>query len=237
MIRTLFISALLLLTLNARENPFFPSTGEKDIPVTTNEDNSQTPLKRAAITLPTQARVLQKVTIEFKNLDGSVENKSIELENSVDWHLPIFISQSYAENPTAAQKEAVTVPVAKQKNVEPAPATPIVQKKTAPKAKETTFENIASIPFLNISSSSKSLKLTTNDEAIRNFLLVNPHRIVIDFKKDTEIKGLIKKVEGNIFKKVRIGNHDGYYRVVVELDGHYRHDFKKVADGYLIELK
>lgn len=238
MIRTLFISALLLLTLNARENPFFPSTGEKDIPVTTNEDNSQTPLKRAAITLPTQARVLQKVTIEFKNLDGSVENKSIELENSVDWHLPIFISQSYAETPSAAQKEAVTVPVAKQKNVEPAPAipvVPVVQNKSIPK--DAQYEDIVSIPFLKISSSSKNLKLTTNDEAIRNFLLVNPHRIVIDFKKETEIKGLIKKVEGNIFKRVRIGNHDGYYRVVVELDGHYRYDFKKVADGYFVELK
>lgn len=233
MIRALFISTLLLFILHARENPFFPSTGEKDIPITTNEDNSQTPLKRAAITLPTQARVLQKVTIEFKNLDGSVENKSIELDNSVDWHLPIFISQSYAETTNGVKSEA-------------APATPVVpvvqkktapQKKTTPKAKEATSENILSIPFLKISSSAKSLKLTTNDEAIRNFLVVNPHRIVIDFKKDTDMKSYVKKVEGNIFKEVRIGNHDGYYRVVVELDGHYRYDFKKVADGYLVELK
>lgn len=227
MIRTLFISTLLLFTLHARENPFFPSTGEKDIPVTTNEKSTQTPLKRAAITLPTQARVVQKVTIEFKNLDGSVENKSIELDNYVDWHLPIFISQSYDQTTNGLNPEGTPV----------TPVVPIVQKKNAPKTKEAKFENIASIPFLKISSSSKSLKLTTNDEAIRNFLLVNPHRIVIDFKKETDIKSLIKKVEGNIFKRVRIGNHDGYYRVVVELDGHYRHNFKKVADGYLIELK
>jgi hypothetical protein len=225
LIRTLFISTILLFTLHARENPFFPSTGEKDIPVTTNEQSEQTPLKRAAITLPTQARVVQKVTIEFKNLDGSVENKSIELDNTVDWHLPIFISQSYDQTSNGAKPEAAPA----------IPVVPVVKKKSIPK--DAQYEDIVSIPFLKISSSSKSLKLTTNDEAIRNFLLVNPHRIVIDFKKDTEIKGLIKKVEGNIFKKVRIGNHDGYYRVVVELDGHYRHDFKKVADGYLIELK
>lgn len=222
MIRTLFISILLLCTLYARENPFFPSTGEKDIPVTTNEQNEQTPLKRAAITLPTQARVLQKVTIEFKNLDGSIENKSIEIDNTVDWHLPIFISQSYAENTNSVKQETAS-------------ATPVVQKKSAPEDAE--YENIVSIPFLKISSSSKTLKLTTSDEAIRNFLLVNPHRIVIDFKKETDIKSHIKKIEGNIFKKVRIGNHDGYYRVVVELDGHYRHDFKKVAEGYLVVLK
>lgn len=222
MIRTLFISILLLSSLHARENPFFPSVGEKDIPVTTNEESPQIPLKRAAIVLPTQARVLQKVTIEFKNLDGSVEYKSIELDNSVDWHLPIFISQSYAEAANGVKQEAAS-------------AAPAIQKKSPPK--DAQYENIFSIPFLKMSSSSKNLKLTTGDEAVRNFMLVNPHRIVIDFKKETDIKSYIKKVEGNIFKEVRIGNHDGYYRVVVELDGHYRYDFKKVADGYLVELK
>lgn len=230
MIKVLFTSALLLFTLNARENPFFPSNGEKDILLTTNKDSSQTPLKRAAISLPTQARVLQKVTIEFKNLDGSVETKSIELENSVDWHLPIFISQSYSETPNTVQMEAATAPVTKQKNVELVP-----QKKSAPK--ETKYEDIASIPFLKLYASGKNLKLVTSDEMIRNFLIVDPHRIVIDFKKETDIKSYVNKIPKNIFKEVRIGNHDGYYRVVVELDGLYRYDFKKISDGYLVELK
>ncbi len=230
MIKVLFTSALLLFTLNARENPFFPSNGEKDILLTTNQDSSQTPLKRAAITLPTQARVLQKVTIEFKNLDGSVETKSIEVENSIDWHLPIFISQSYSETPNAIQMEASTAPIAKQKNAEPAP-----QKKNV--SKETKYEDIASIPFLKLYASGKNLKLVTSDEMIRNFLIVDPHRIVIDFKKETDIKSYVNKIPNNIFKEVKIGNHDGYYRVVVELDGLYRYDFKKISEGYLVELK
>ncbi|MDO9266946.1 MAG: AMIN domain-containing protein [Sulfurimonas sp.] len=230
MIKVLFTSALLLFTLNARENPFFPSNGEKDIFLTTNKDSSQTPLKRATIALPTQARVLQKVTIEFKNLDGSVETKNIELENSVDWHLPIFISQSYSETPNAVQMEAATAPVTKQKKVEPAP-----QKKSVPK--ETKYENIASIPFLKLYASGKNLKLATGDEMIRNFLIVNPHKIVIDFKKETDIKSYVFEIPKSVFKEVSIGNHDGYYRVAIELDGLYRYDFKKISDGYLVELK
>ncbi len=231
MIKVIFISALLLLTLNARENPFFPSTGEKDILITTNNNGSQTPLKRAAIALPTQARVLQKVTIEYKNLDGSVESKSIEVENSVDWHLPIFISQSYQEVPNnAIQVEATAAPVPKKKKIEP-----IVEEKSV--QKETKYENIASISFLKLYSSDKSLKLVTSDEMIRNFLIVNPHKIVIDFKKETDIKSYIFKIPKNIFKEIGIGNHDGYYRVAIELDGLYRYDFKKISDGYLIELK
>jgi len=218
LIRVLFISALLLLALNARENPFFPSSGEKDIPISSNENRSKEPLKRAAIALPAQARILQKVTIEYKNLDGTVENKSIELDNSVDWHLPVFISQSYLEIPKITKSEDALA-------------------KNEVKQKESTHKTIASIENLSLLSLGKSLKIVTTDVIIRNFLLVHPHRIVIDFKKDEDVKNYVKKDSQNIFKEVRIGNHDGYYRVVVELDGYYRYDLKKVSDGYQIELK
>lgn len=232
MIKVLFISTLLLFTLNARENPFFPSTGEKDILITTNENGAQTPLKRATIALPTQARVLQKVTIEYKNLDGSLETKTIELENSVDWHLPIFISQNYSDVPNnTIHVEATAAPVKKKKKVEP-----VVNQKKSPQT-DTKFENIASIPFLKLYSSGKNLKLVTDDEMIRNFLIVNPHKIVIDFKKETDIKSYVFETSKNIFKEVSIGNHEGYYRVAIELDGLYRYDFKKISEGYLVELK
>jgi hypothetical protein len=213
LIKILFIFALLLASLNARENPFFPTVGEKDIPFTSNENRDKEPLKRATMTLPAQARILQKVTIEFKNLDGSLESKSIELDNSVDWHLPIFISQSYSTIPT---ETSASIPDQKQK---------------------TKYKSIASTKDLKFYSSGKKLKLITNDNIKRDFLLVDPHRIVVDFKKDTDIKSYIKKIPKNIFKGVRIGNHKGYYRAVIELDGYYRYKINKISEGYLIELR
>ncbi|TKI68605.1 AMIN domain-containing protein [Sulfurimonas crateris] len=218
MIRVLLISSLIFLSLGARENPFFPSDGERDILITSNEESDTQPLKRAAITLPSQARVLQKVTIEFKNLDGSVESKSIELSNKVDWHIPIFITQSYAQQENSTQLQAVQQ----------------VQKSVP---KKESYKNIASIEYLSLLSYQKSLKLVTKDRALRNFMLVNPHRLVIDFKRDSNMKSYVKKIPNSIFKEVRIGNHDGYYRAVIELDGLYRYGFKKIAEGYLIELK
>jgi len=218
LIRVLLISSLIFLSIEARENPFFPSDGERDILITSNKESDTQPLKRAAITLPSQARVLQKVTIEFKNLDGSIESKSIELSNAVDWHIPIFITQSYTQQESPAKIEAVSNT---QKSV----------------TKKESYQKIASIKHLSLYSSQKSLKLLTKDEALRNFLLVNPHRLVVDFKRDSSMKSYVKKIPNSIFKEVRIGNHDGYYRVVVELDGLYRYDFKKVVDGYIIKLK
>jgi len=206
------------LFLDARENPFFPSEGERDILITSNEESDTQPLKRAAITLPSQARVLQKVTLEFKNLDGSIESKSIELNNDVDWHLPVFITQSYLQQEESVKPQSVKVS----------------QKSTL--AKE-SYQNIASIKHLSLLASQKSLKLVTKDEALRNFMLVNPHRLVIDFKREDSFKSFVKKIPQSIFKEVRIGNHDGYYRAVIELDGLYRYDFKKIQDGYLIELR
>ncbi len=156
------------------EKILFPSDGERDMLVTSNEKRDSKPLKRATITLPPQARVLQKVTIEFKNLDGSIENKSIELDNAVDWHLPLFISQSYAQQDSSIQSQTK---VSTQKTTQ----------------KKELYKNIVSIKHLSLSSMGKNLKLTTTDEIIRNFLLVNPHRVVIDFKKDTDIKKLCQK--------------------------------------------
>ena len=211
MIKTLCIVFLLFISLEARENPFFPSLGEQEIPFTSNEDRTKKPLKRATIDIPSQARIIKKVIVEFKNLDGSLESQSIELDNSVDWHLPIFISQSYTQD----NKE-------------------ILKTKEVQKIK---FKKLSSIEFASFYSFEKTLKILTDDKLIRSFLLVNPHRIVADFEKDAMLKYMSKYNENNVFTKIRVGNHKGYYRVVVELDGYYRYKMQKTSEGYLFKLR
>jgi len=221
LIKVLFVALLLLTSLTARENPFFPSNGEKDMPLTSNIDSKLTPLKRATLTLPSTARVIEGVTVNYKSLDGSRHTQSIELDNSVDWHLPIFISQSYTN-----EEQKVTAPKKK-----------VHKTKKAPK-RQSSYKKIAGIKLISFYSKDKKLKLITKDTIIRNFLLVKPHRIVCDFKRDTNIKSYIKNIgTDSLFTKIRVGNHDGYYRVVIELDGHYRYATKDIKDGYLFELK
>jgi hypothetical protein len=232
LIKVLLISTLLFLTLNARENPFFPSDGEKDIVLTTNEDTSKEPLKRASISIPNQARILQKVTIEYKNLDGSIERKSIDLDNSIDWHSPIFISQNYPQTQIETKSEE-TIKSKVEPKTELKPSVKVLQ----PIKTETTCNDNVTLEYLSIFVSGKTLKLVTKHESIRNFLLADPHRIVIDFKSDAEVKNYIRKNIDSIFTEIRVGNHDKFYRVVVELDGHYKYNFKKISEGYLLELK
>ena len=217
MVKTFFIIFVFLTSLNARENPFFPSTGEKDIPITSNISTELSPLKRATITLPSTARVIEGVSIKYKSLDGSKHTQSIELDNTVDWHLPIFISQSYGSDEKKVEKVKKTQQVEKKKS---------------------SYKKIASIKLISFYAKDKKLKVITKDKVIRDFLLVKPHRIVCDFKRDTNIKSFVKDTSKNsLFTKIRIGNHDGYYRVVIELDGYYRYKMKEISDGYIFELR
>ena len=221
MIRVLLVSLFLIMSLEARENPFFPAKGEKEMPLTSNSVRTLQPLQRSSIALPSSARVIKKVTIEYENLDASVDTRSIKLNNSVDWHLPLFVSQNIAQ--TQPAKSA------------PPPSKSIKKKKQIVKVEK--YKKIATTKFVSFYATNKSLKLVTKDKLIRNFLLVQPHRIVLDFKKDASLKSYIKKVPNSAFAKIRVGNHDGYYRAVIELDGQYRYKMKEIAGGYIFTLR
>ena len=215
--KLLIFIALSFILIEARENPFFPSKGEQDLPYTSNQDRKLSPLKKASISLPSNARVIKKVIVEYENLDASSAKKEIELNHSIDWHLPIFISQNYIDELQAHTSEAK------------------IQKKST-KVKN-SYKKVAEVKHATFFISNNNLKIITGDKLIRNFLLGQPHRIVMDFKRDSSLKTYIKNVDKDPFTKIRVGNHDGYYRVVVELDGYYRYKLKKQADGCLVTLQ
>ena len=208
MFKSVILLISLILSLNARENPFFPSKDSQDFSITTNKIEQHEQLKRATMTLPSSARVIREISVEYVNLDGSIERKSITLDNSIDWHLPLFISQSYTDNMENAQ--------------------------ILPVEKEQQFASVADYKFISFSTLDKSLKIITKDKKIRSFMLVDPYRIVMDFKAEYDFRSFHKALKNSIFKSIRIGNHRGYYRVVIELDGQYKYDLKKESDSYIV---
>lgn len=201
-----FALLFFMISLFARENPFFPVDNQQELPFTSNLNEELEPLKRASISLPPQARVLQKITVSFKNLDGSIENKSIDLNHQIDWHLPLFISQSYQEQELVAPKNTQE------------------------------YRYLGAIPFAKFYVNKRHFKILSKDVKLRDFMLVDPHRIVIDFKRDAGFKTQTIFNKDTLFKKIRIGNHSSYYRIVIELDGTYKYKSQKIKDGYLFEV-
>ncbi len=215
MIRVLLLICLCSLLLQARENPFFPIDSAQDIPLTSNQANNLPILKRATVTLPSTARTIESVTVEYKNLNGSIAHKKVLIQNAIDWHLPIFISQNYNESNDKA----------------------VVRKKVIKQTKKVNYKKIASLKFISFYAKKNKLKILTKDKILRNFLLVKPHRIVCDFKRNTDIGSFIKSInEKSLFTKIRVGTHKGYYRVVIELDGYYSYKLDHIPGGYMIKL-
>ena len=205
MIKIFVFILVVFISLQARQNPFFPSVGEQDLLTTSNKELLTPMLKRATIELPSHARVLQKVTVTYKNLDGSIETKSIKLNKAVDWHIPLFVSQSMGDMSTKKRSKKF-IHLFKSKNVD-------------------FFKNY------------KELKVVTKDKIIRHFLVTNPHKIVMDFKRITNLKSMFKNLNTSVFKKIHIGTHKDFYRAVIELDGKYRYNMQKISNGYLFKLR
>ncbi|TLE00375.1 AMIN domain-containing protein [Helicobacter muridarum] len=49
-----------------------------------------------SVQLPSNAREIKNVTITYQNIDGTVGQKDIKIDKSIDWHYPIKISQQEA---------------------------------------------------------------------------------------------------------------------------------------------
>ena len=110
------------------------------------------------------------------------------------------------------------------------------QSAASKKQKPNRYIPIGSFGFIAFSSFKNRLKIKTKDRLLHHFKLVKPERIVLDFKRDASF--LTKRFKGKIpFKRITLGNHKGYYRAVVELDGRYLYRVDRTDEGYLLILR
>ena len=208
--QALLFIAVLALPLFARENPFFPVSGSSVPNYSTNQVEKPKPFRSVSIKLPGSVRILKSVTLTCENLDGSISTKEIPINRAIDWHDNIVISEQKRDTPKQA---------------------------CAAKAKTSKhFKKIGSLRFVSFYVFDHELKIVTKDRLLRKFKLVKPDRIVLDFKRDSDFRTFVFKGSG-IFKKITLGNHDGYYRAVIELDGRYIYHVHPLNRGYLLSLE
>jgi len=93
------------------------------------------------------------------------------------------------------------------------------------------------LSFLNLYIKGHTVLIQTQDKLLRKFLLVKPFRLVLDFKSDRNFLVYKKQDIKSFVKKVILGNHKGYYRIVLYLDGKYSTSVVNTPEGYLIDFK
>lgn len=80
--------------LEARENPFEPVIQPQEDNFTSR--NAKEYFKDLDFKLPSTARILKEITITYQNIDGSTETKTIPIDESIDWHYPLLLTQKSA---------------------------------------------------------------------------------------------------------------------------------------------
>jgi len=83
----------------------------------------------------------------------------------------------------------------------------------------------------------KKIFIKTKDKLIRNFFLLSPFRLVLDFKKESDFPTIKKSFTDSFVKKIIIGAHGNFYRVVIYLDTKYLYNIQKEKTGVVIEIK
>lgn len=249
--KVLWSFLVIAVMMEARENPFESSLSPENVGQTTQIKDERTDFSATKITLPSSARILKSATVTFQNLDGSISEEVVAIEQNVDWHLPLILSSQIQESqqtrqvstqsavasnkatekPTAQslplQNNAETVQKVANKKVEPT-----IQAATTAGNTYKLNEDISF--FIN----QKEITLFVKEAKIRDFLIAEPYKVVLDFKKENasyQTKTL--EFQKAPFVSATLGTHDGFYRLAILLDGHYRYDLQAFNGGYIVKLK
>ncbi len=212
----LFFISILFLSLEARENPFKPVITPKESGLVSKPQKSEFFVSEE-IRLPSSARKIKKILIEYQNMDGTIKSVYKNLDNDIDWHFPIIISQDIVldSGTNLSQEYKIMVPPQISEN----------RQKFSP------------LPFLSFEINGKSIHIITDDIKIRDFALAEPTKIVVDLERKVDFQSKFLKTDAPYFEEIAIGNHKNYYRVAIRLDGKYRYEITDGRDGYKIELR
>lgn len=240
--KTMYLAlfALMFSQVAARENPFLPN-GMDELN-STNIISKAPDFSEISMNLPSDARELVRVTLHYKSLDGSIRSKNVEIGSSIDWHDTLTLSKQVAPqndknildiSVTSKEPGSTTKSSANPAALNESSA-PQVSAISAP-ALEPVIESVQFGELLKIDVFSNKITLVTADMLLKSY--DDGSRIIIDFKKTSaDMLTKSKVLNKGVLKKVVVGSHDKFYRVVLQLDKKYKYSIRQNSASYSIWL-
>lgn len=229
----LFIS----LFLFARENPFVPIVNINN-PSPIEEIKE---LQKIAFNVPSDARILNKIKLIYTNVDGTLKEYEIDVNQGLDWHKvymlldarELSVKEDKEQKTELKVEDKIKLALNKEEEKEQPVKTPeIVEEVTQYKPLEYTFSN-----DFNVILDKKNIHIKTHSNLLREFSLKNPNRIVMDFKTNNVLQNKHFKMEADYVDEIYSGVHRNFYRLVIKLDGIYDYDIQKNVGEYIIKLQ
>jgi len=91
--------------------------------------------------------------------------------------------------------------------------------------------------FLSIDYTDEFVKIYTTDDIRKEMFLKRPVRIVLDFNRFSGVKNFTKILRDQNLKKIVVGKHSGWYRIVLYMRSNVRYDSVVEQDGVKIVYK
>lgn len=227
----------------ARENPFAVAMDPSLVGRTTHIKEERVEFNSTKITLPSSARILKSASVTFQNIDGSISEEIVGIEQDVDWHHPLILSTQKPQRlqePTPINESSAVLPktpvqtskkgeIKKEDNPSMTPQADVAVK---------SFSRVVLSDGIELEINNNSIMIYTKEKKVRDFIVSNPYKIVVDFSKEkSSFVTKFAEFSKAPFISAALGNHDGFYRIAITLDGHYRYDIKPIDGGYFISLK
>ncbi|QKF91366.1 AMIN domain-containing protein [Campylobacter sp. CCUG 57310] len=252
-----FFVLIFLSASFGRENPFVP-TGELNTSVTTtNSVEILAPFEKQNIKFPSDARNFISISVKYKSEDGSIKEKVIDVNKSINWHDELTLTKTLSpavvlkpdvsvtmNEPvvdvsvkTAPKPMGADINLTGQDTMKQEPMQEVVIK-PAP-AEEKKQEPLKKISFhkADFEFGPMSLKILTKDIKTRDFAVLKDKKIVIDFKNPKGFLTKTFKLDCGAFESITFGAHDGFYRASITLDKRYKYTITSDEEGYVLTLK
>lgn len=134
-------------------------------------------------------------------------------------------------------RENPFVPVPKEppteKNLSHQQSTSSAEKQEA-RSDET--EQILNYQHIRFIVNKGTIRIETKDELLKHFAIQRPTRIVMDFKSNADFRTQHAALNASPFRVLRIGLHEGFYRVVIELDSPRHYDLSAHRYGHILKM-
>lgn len=229
------LSLLTLSLLQARENPFSLALDPLDAGKATDVKEERVEFSSTKITLPSSARILKSASVTFQNLDGSISEEIVAINQDVNWHYPLILLTDKPKSFEPTLAEMMDAKKAQSQKIEQIKMPKLDKSTSIPvAAKNATLAEGVSVEVID----AKTIHIYSSDKKARDFLVTSPYKVVVDFLKEKSVFSTkTLELTKAPFVSVTLGNHDGFYRLAILLDGHYRYDITPIEKGYAITLK
>lgn len=201
---TLFVLLAIDFAL-ARENPFEPMSRPQED--TFKSPNAKNYFKEFDFKLPSTARILKTVTITYQNIDGSTETKTLNIDEGIDWHFPILLSQRKAFLNEKVQHYTIT-----------------------------PFDFFTQKNRFYLFSANTIIRSFVLPSPYRIVIDIDKAEQYGLQKLPTSSNGFIP-LNVKYFTKAALDVHKDFYRFIITLDGQYTYHIDKEVDYYIISVE